>query len=187
MINNLDELEVYQSYDIDYQDEKGVHHLDNVQFFNFKDDGTVVFARNEVKSTDIIKIDYHKDFWERDKIYVKCPSNDLIYSAVITKESNTTFSVLVNGYKEPISITFMKSSLAVRGSNLWGNNWRIITNMSDDEVNSYNQNVKQKNHRNYLISLFCGGFREKRIKWEKMSDQELENIFEIVKPFISKE
>ena len=80
----------------------------------------------------------------------------------------------------------MKRSLEIKGGHVWGNNWRIITNMSEDDVNAYNKATGQKNHRHYLITLLYGGYSNRKVKWEELSDQELEDINVIIKEHVLK-
>jgi hypothetical protein len=100
------------------------------------------------------------------------------YKGTVVKKSNTTIQVEIILRGTPLKYIFNSSTGYERGSNTYYMCCNKLSFISDEEYEKHNKAVDEENNRNYIIKTLVS-----RLNWSYVSTDDLNKIFEIVKPY----
>lgn len=183
---NYNDLDIGQHYDVRHHKEKAeIDYYKDVEYCGTSEKDGIVYLTfksrwldlHEIPVVDIDDIEVHKEPWEKDVIYVKYHSNNIIYRGTLSKQSKTTFTVIINVDERPIPITFNKSNLDERGASVYTAS-SIISYMSPEDIAEYNakQRISIKRHNiEYYIRT--------SIMFSEVSDKDMIAVWDILKKY----
>ena len=114
-----------------------------------------------------------------DKANIYHRNTEMYYTGVVVKKSKTTITVKVSIRGEEKNIIFNLSSGSERGCSdsygYWGSTY--LTDTPVERCNQHNREIMLRNKRDNLA------FMTRELSWSKVSEEDLETIYKIVKPY----
>lgn len=114
-----------------------------------------------------------------DKANIYHRNTEMYYTGVVVKKSKTTITVKVSIRGEEKNIIFNLSNGSERGCSdscgYWGSTY--LTDTPVERCNQHNRGIMLRNKRDNLA------FMARELSWSKVSEEDLETIYKIVKPY----